>query len=278
MHDYLKTIFLLGILSVFVILIGGVIGGQDGLYFAFFFALIMNGLAFFFSDKLALMGSGAKPLDQNEGKEIYSIIRNLTTRMKLPMPKLYKIPSAQANAFATGRDPNHSSVAVTEGLMKILDKSEIEGVLAHELGHIKNRDILVASVAAVLASVVTFMSRMPLFGGSDEDRPAGGLALLLAIFAPIAAMLIQLAISRNREFEADETGAETMHTGKHLASALLKIHDSTKKAPLNTNPAFSSLYIDNPIGGFGGSMLKLFSTHPPVEERVKKLTALEGKV
>lgn len=277
MHDYLKTIFLLGILSVFVILIGGFIGGQDGLYFAFFFALIMNGAAFFFSDKLALMGSGAKPLNESEGKEIYSIIRNLTTRMRLPMPKLYKIPSPQANAFATGRDPNHSSVAVTEGLMKILDKQEIEGVLAHELGHIRNRDILVASVAAVLASVVSFMSRMPLFGGSDEDRPAA-LALILAIFAPIAAMLIQLAISRNREFEADETGAETMHTGKHLASALLKIHDSTKKAPLNTNPAFSSLYIANPLGGFGGAVAKLFSTHPPIEERIRKLSALEGKV
>lgn len=282
MQDYLKTVLLLGALSVLVIFLGSAIGGRQGLYFAFFFSILMNVGAYFFSDKLALSASGAKPLSKHEAPEIYESVEDLTREMKIPMPKLYITPDMQANAFATGRDPNHASVAVTQGIMNILTKDELKGVLAHELGHVKNRDILIASVAAVLASVITFVSRMSIFGGfssdNDDNRSSGMLALLMIILAPIAAMIIQFAISRQREFEADETGAETLRNGEPLARALQKIHASVRMAPLrNANPAFSSLYIDNPLGGIGGSMLKLFSTHPPMEERVKRLRIMSFK-
>ncbi len=275
MQDYLKTFLLLGLLSVVVIFLGDLIGGQDGLMMAFLFSVVMNVGAYFFSDKLALSSSGAKPMAKSEHPEIYKMVEELTQKLKIPMPKLYKIPTEQANAFATGRDPSHASVAVTEGLMRALDKDEIKGVLSHELGHVKNRDILIATVAAVLASVIGVVARMGMYSGSsDEDRPAGGLGILLMLFAPLGAMLIQMAVSRNREFEADETGAETLGDGDPLARALVKIHQTTKAMPLHVNPAFSSLYIDNPLGGVGGALANLFSTHPPLEERVKRLQAL----
>lgn len=270
-----KTILLLGVLSVLFITVGGLLGGQQGIYIAFFFALVMNGISYFFSDKIALSFSGAKPIDQKKAPELYKSVREISQHMQIPMPKIYLTPAKQANAFATGRDPSHASVAVTQGLLDILSKEEVKAVLAHELSHVKNRDILVASVAAVLASAIGFLANMSLYGGfrsDDEDnRAAGMLGLVIALLVPIGSMLIQFAISRQREFGADETGAKTIGSGKHLASALLAIHSSTKRSPLHTNPAFSSLYIENPVGGVGQNLANLFSTHPPVTERVKRL-------
>ncbi|GIW61665.1 MAG: protease [Patescibacteria group bacterium] len=279
MQNYVKTILLLGILSVLFITVGGLVGGRDGILFAFIFSLIVNGSAYFFSDRLALAASGAKPLKKSEAPELYQIIEELTRKMNIPMPKLYIVPTKQANAFATGRDPNHASVAVTEGILDVLSKEELRGVLAHELAHVKNRDILISSIAAVLASSISFIANMGLYGGfgrnnNEENRSAGIVGLLIALLIPIAASIIQLAISRQREFGADEAGAKTIGDGKPLANALLAIHASTKKSPMHINPAYSSLYIDNPIGGVGGTLLNLFSTHPPVDERVKRLLSL----
>ena len=275
MGNVVKTIFLLGVLSVILITIGGFLGGQSGVYTAFGFALLMNGISYFYSDKIALKMSGAKEVSKKEEPELYAAVSDLAKKMHIVMPKLYMTPASQANAFATGRDPNHASVAVTKGLMKILSKEEVKAVLAHELSHVKNRDILIASIAAVLASAISFVANMSFYGFGSRDnennRGSGAIGIVLALLVPIAASLIQLAISREREFEADTTGAKTMGTGKPLAKALLLIHDSAKRAPMRTNPAFSSLYIGNPLGGFGGGLMRLFSTHPPVEERVKRL-------
>ena len=204
------------------------------------------------------------------------MVEELSHKMNMPMPKLYITPAQQANAFATGRGPGHASVAVTEGILHILSKEELKAVLAHELGHVKNRDILIASIAAVLASSISFLANMSLFGGfggSDDEgnQGAGILGLVIALLVPIAASVVQMAISRQREFGADETGAKIIGDGDPLAKALLAIHDSARRAPMHTNPAFSSLYIGNPLGGLGQGMVKLFSTHPPVEERVKRL-------
>ena len=276
MVNILKTIVLLGILSVLFIVIGGAIGGKSGLYFALFISLLLNVGAYFFSDKLALSASGAKPLDEKKYPELHKMIKELAHSMNIPMPKLYITPMQQANAFATGRDPDHASVAVTEGILKILSKDELRGVLAHELAHVKNRDILVSSIAAVLASAISFIANMAMFGGftnnEDDDNPlAGVLGIVAALIVPIAAMIIQFAISRQREYGADETGAKTIGSGKSLAKALVAIHDTTRQAPARVNPAYSSLYIENPTGGLGGKLMNLFSTHPPVEERVKRL-------
>lgn len=275
MGSMIKTISLLGILSVLLITIGGLLGGEQGIYMAFFFALLMNGVSYFFSDKIALKMSGAKPLKQSQAPEVHSMVRELSNRMKLPMPDLYITPDRQANAFATGRGPGHASVAVTQGILDVLSKEELKGVLAHELAHIKNRDILISTIAAVLASALSFLANMTLWGGlggsRDENRGAGMLTLLIAILVPIAGGIIQMAISRQREFGADESGAKAIGNGNSLASALIAIHDSTRRNPKKVNPALSSLYIGNPLGGLGGSMMSLFSTHPPVEERVKRL-------
>lgn len=275
MGNIVKTITLLGILSVLLITVGGMLGGQQGIYMALLFSLVMNGVSYFYSDKLALMASGAKPIAKKDAPALYKSVENLSRKMSIPMPKVYMTPAFQANAFATGRDPSHASIAVTAGIMDILPNEELEAVLAHELSHVKNRDILIASVAAVLASAISFLANMSFYGGfgrrDDNNRGSGALGLVLALLVPIAASLIQLAISRQREFGADESGAKTMGTGKPLARALLAIHDSTRRRPLRGNPAFSSLYIDNPLGGMGGTMLNLFSTHPPVAERIKRL-------
>lgn len=276
MVDYIKTIFLLSLLSIAVIFISGLIGGRDGLYTGLLISLLLNAGAYFFSDKLALSSSGAKPMDRSQFPHIHQVVEELSQLMQIPMPKLYIIPTSQANAFATGRDPRHASVAVTEGILKVLSTEELKAVLAHELGHVKNRDILIASIAAVLASTIVFVSRMGMYGGfsndSDEDHSSSGVGILLALLAPVAATIVQMAVSREREYEADETAAETLHSGDSLASALIKIHQSTAIQPQpNLNPAFAPLYIANPFGGLGGSLLNLFSTHPPVEERIKRL-------
>jgi heat shock protein HtpX len=277
MGSYVKTIALLGVLSVILIVIGRLLGGVEGMVVALIFALFMNGVSYFFSDKLALSMSGAKPLPKSENPQLYAMVEELAMKMKIPMPKLYITPAVQANAFATGRDPQHASVAVTQGILRTLSKEELRGVLAHELGHVKNRDILIASVAAVLASAISFMGNMAIWnsGSRDEDNGGGIFAIVAALLVPIAATLIQFAVSRQREFSADETGARVIGNGEGLADALIAISDTTNKAPMQTNPAFSSLYIENPFGDHGSRLINLFSTHPPVEERVKRLRALK---
>ena len=277
MSNLVKTIFLLGVLSAILIVIGRIIGGQQGMIVALLISLVMNGVSYFFSDKIALKASGAKPLDPLQNQEIFTIVKNLSQKMKIPMPKLYITPASQANAFATGRSPKHASIAVTSGILKALDKKELEGVLAHELGHIKNRDILIASIAAVLASSISFMGNMVMFGGmgrsDDENNNSSGIfAIIAALLIPIAAMLIQFAISRSREYAADEIGANVIGDGKPLASALIAIHETAKQMPMKVNPAYSSLYIGNPLGNI--KVGNLFSTHPPVEDRVKKLRGI----
>jgi heat shock protein HtpX len=277
MGSLFKTILLLGVLSVLLIFVGGIIGGRQGIYLAFFISLLMNGGAYFFSEKLALKASGAKPLDRSKNPELYRMVEELSHKINIPMPKLYMTPARQANAFATGRGPGHASVAVTQGILDALSQDELKGVLAHELAHIKNRDILIASIAAVIASSISFLANMAMWGGlmgsqdDDENAGSGMFGIILAILVPIAASIIQMAVSRQREYAADETGARTVGSGKSLANALLAIHSTTKQAPLHTNPAYSSLYIENPLGGVGSKMMNLFSTHPPVEERVKRL-------
>lgn len=253
------------------------LGGRTGLYFAFFISLLMNGVGYFFSDKIALKMSGAKRVTRVQAPDLYAMVEELSRKIKIPMPDLYVTPARQANAFATGRGPGHASVAVTEGIMDILSKDELKGVLAHELAHVKNRDILVASVAAVLASTISFLANMAMWGGlsgghdDEENNGAGIFGIFVIILVPIAASLIQFAISRQREFGADETGARTIGNGEPLARALMAISGSTKNHPMQTNPAMSSMYIENPLGGVGGSLMNLFSTHPPVEDRVKRL-------
>lgn len=274
MNNSLKTFVLLGILGVILVTLGGVLGGRDGIYTAFIFSLLMNGGMYFFSDKIALSMSGAKPLEKSRNKELYETVEDLAVKMNMPMPKLYITPDRQANAFATGRGPGHASVAVTAGITDILSKDELRGVLAHELSHIKNRDVLIATIAAVLASTISFIGNMSLYGRHSNDennRGFGVMGIVIALLVPIGASVIQMAISRQREFGADETGARTIGDGEPLARALLAIHSSARISPMQKNPALSSLYIGDPMGGLGGKMLHLFSTHPPVEERVKRL-------
>jgi heat shock protein HtpX len=272
--NQIKTIGLLGILSAILVIAGGAIAGETGLIMALLFAILMNGVSYFYSDKMALSANGAIKVERNQEPELYEIVENLVKKADLPMPNLYIIPQQQANAFATGRDPDHAAVAVTKGLMQYLNRDEIEAVLAHELGHIKNRDILIATIAAVLASVVSYIAQMAFFfaPSQDEDSPSPLVGLLMIIIAPIAATIIQLAISRQREFLADSTAAELVGSGKPLINALETIHDTVKRAPAqDMNPAFASMYIGNPLGNAGAWFSKLFSTHPPLEERVENL-------
>lgn len=275
MQNTIKTILLLGLLSIIVITVGRILGGQNGMMTAFFMAIIMNVGTYFFSEKIALSMSKAQPLDPKKYPQIYDIVEDLAKRMNMPMPKLYITPDMQANAFATGRGPGHASVAVTQGILKVLDKEELRGVLAHELSHVKNRDVLVATIAAVLASVISFLANMVMFsGGAHNDRenaPNPIVTMAAIILVPIAASFIQMAISRQREYGADYTGAKTIGDGKALAKALVAISDTTRRFPKEDNPAMSSLYISAPNGGLGGVLMKLMSTHPPIEERVKRL-------
>lgn len=277
MINVIKTIFLLGILSALFIGIGGYLGGQSGLIIAFIFALIMNGVAYFFSDKLALSASGAKPLTPEQSPKIHTMVQKLSHQAGIPMPKLYITPDLQANAFATGRSPGHASVAVTQGLLNALPDRQVEAVLAHEIAHVKHRDILIASVAATIASAVGFLANMAMFSGlsgDDEDSGGGALGILGIFLAPIAATIIQLAISRQREYAADARAAELIGYGQPLADALRSIHQLATQAPMHHNPAYSSMYIGNPLGGASQGLANLFSTHPPVEERIKRLMEL----
>jgi heat shock protein HtpX len=279
MENTLKTILLLGVLTAFLVGIGGLLGGRDGLYIAFGFALLTNGFAYFFSDKMALRASGAQPLTREQSPQVYAMVERLSQQASIPMPRLYITPDRQANAFATGRGPQHAAVAVTQGLLQALPDRQVEAVIAHELAHVKHRDILIASVAATVASAIGFLANMAMFGGlgrgDDDSDSGGGVFALVGIFlAPLAGTIIQLAISRQREFAADARAAQLIGHGQPLADALLNIHKIALQAPMQHNPAYSSLYIGNPAGGIGGGIAALFSTHPPVEERVKRLLSM----
>jgi len=275
----LKSTFLLVLLTVFLIFIGDWIGGRNGMVLAFILSIVFNFGTYFFSDKLALSMYRAQPVTREQLHRAYDVVERLCAKQGLPMPKIYVIPSESPNAFATGRNPKHASVAVTHGILQLLDYEELEGVLAHELGHVRNRDILTSSIAATLAGAITMVARMgywaSLFGGygsrDERNRGGGGLgALFMLILAPIAASLIQLAISRSREYEADATGARETGNPYALARALQKLDDYSRRIPMQASPTTAHLFIVAPLLGSGG-IGNLFSTHPPIKERIRRL-------
>lgn len=281
MENRLRTTLLLAVLTALIIFIGRLFGGSQGMVIAFVFAVVMNLGSYWFSDKIVLAMYRAKPVDEHQAPELYRIVRELASQANLPMPRVYIIPQETPNAFATGRNPQHAVVAVTEGILRLLTLDEIRGVLAHELGHVKNRDILISSIAATLAGVVMILANMArwaaIFGGgrSDNDEGGGGIVGLLvtAILAPVAAMLIQMAISRSREYLADETGARLSHSPDSLASALQKLSMASQRLPMHdARPETAHMFIVNPLSG--KSLASLFSTHPPIEERIQRLRAM----
>jgi len=268
----LKTFFLLTLLTLMAIGVGDYFGGQNGMIIGFLIAGVTNFVSYFFSDKIALAMYRAQPVTREQLPRIYSVVERLTQKANLPMPKLYVIPTDSPNAFATGRNPNHASVAVTQGILKLLDDEELEGVLAHELGHVRNRDILTSSIAATLAGAITLLARMGWwFGmsGDRNDRDRGG-GILMLILAPLAAMLIQLWVSRTREYEADATGAGITHNPYALARALQKLDAYSKRVPLVASPSTAHLFIIQPLTAM--SLGNLFSTHPPIAKRIERLT------
>ena len=279
----LKTVALLSVMSALVWFIGiGIFSGTGGFYIGLLFAVGLNFFAYFFSDKMALRASRARPVEEHELPTVYSIIRRLAATADMPMPRIYMIDSPQPNAFATGRNPKHAAVAVTTGIMEIMSTDELEGVLAHELSHVKNRDILISSIAAMMAAALSIFARMAFWfgGGRNRGNALGGIIGLAAlILAPLAGMVIRTAISRSREFEADASGAAMTGSPLNLASALEKIGAATARVPMQVDPAVSQLFIDDPLKAFGnrdrrggGNLRRWFSTHPPVEERVRRLT------
>src|SRR5208282_1831566 len=274
----IKTALVLGLLSGLLLLVGDAYGGRNGLTLALGFASLMNGGAYFFSDKIALASSHAQPVTREVAPKLYQVVERLCGKANLPMPKLYVIPEQAPNAFATGRNPNHASVAVTVGLMELMNEDELEGVIAHELSHVRNYDILTTSVAATLAAAITFLAHVArwgmIFGGvrDDDDRRGGGAisALLMIFLAPLAAMLLQLMISRRREYAADESGARLVGHPYGLISALEKLGAYNQRIPMATSPAASSLYIVKPLSA-GEVFSGLFSTHPPLADRIETL-------
>ncbi|MDK2887711.1 heat shock protein HtpX [Desulfofundulus australicus DSM 11792] len=271
---------LMGLLTVLLVLIGNAVGGSSGALLFFIIALGMNFFSYYFSDRIAIAMTGSRPLAEHEAPELFDIIRRLSQRAGIPMPRVYRTPSPQPNAFATGRNPSNAAVAVTDGLMQILNRSEVEGVLAHEIAHIKNRDVLVGTIAAALAGAITMIANALQWGlifGRDDEEGANPLGLvstlLMIILAPLAATLIQLAISRAREFEADATGARLAGSPHGLASALLKLERAAQHIPMQVNPATSHLFIVNPLRG--ETLASLFSTHPPIAERVRRLQQMQ---
>jgi heat shock protein HtpX len=279
MSNMFKTALLLAVLTAMLVVIGGAVGGRQGMLVAFVFALLMNFFSYWFSDKMVLTMYGARPIEEAQAPGLYAIVRRLALRAQIPMPRVYMIESDSPNAFATGRNPEHAAVAVTEGIMRILDDEELEGVLAHELAHVANRDILISTIAATLAGAITYLAHMAqwaaMFGGARRDDDEGGnpfAAILMAIVAPIAAMLVQLAVSRSREFQADASGAKYAGRTWGLAKALEKLEMASHQVPLPANPATAHLFIVNPLSGQG--LMRLFSTHPPIEERIARLRAM----
>jgi heat shock protein HtpX len=273
MGNTFKTTFLLTAMTLLLMFIGGYFGGQRGMLTALIIAGVMNFGAYFFSDKIALASYNAQPVTREQLPRVYQVVQRLTQKAGLPMPKIYVIPTDSPNAFATGRNPQHASVAVTQGILNLLTDEELEGVLAHELGHVNNRDILISSIAATLAGAITYLARFAMFfgGGSREDRRGGGLgALVMMILAPLAAMLIQLAVSRSREYQADESGAHLTGNPYALASALGKLDAYSKRIPMAASPSTAHLFIVQPL--LGVNVGNLFSTHPPIAKRIERLT------
>jgi len=281
MSNVFKTGLLLAVLTVMLVLIGGAIGGRQGMLIAFFVAVAMNFVSYWFSDKMVLAAYGAQPIEEASAPRLYAIVHRLATRAGIPMPRIYLIPSETPNAFATGRNPEHAVVAVTEGIMRILDEEELEGVLAHELSHVKNRDVLISTIAATLAGAITYLAHMAqwaaMFGGRSRDDDDGGTnpiaMILLAVLAPIAALLVQMAVSRSREFQADATGAKVAGKSWGLMKALEKLQMANQQMPMaDATPATAHLFIVNPLSG--QTLMRLFSTHPPLEERIARLRSM----
>jgi heat shock protein HtpX len=274
--NVLKTTLLMGVLTMILVFAGGALGGRSGMTIALVLALGMNFFSYWYSDRIVLRMFRARQVGEAEAPELYSMVRRLSQRAGLPMPKLYIVEQDQPNAFATGRNPANGAVAVTTGIMRILSPEELEGVIAHELAHIKNRDILIGTMAATIAGAISYMATMAqwtmIFGGGDDEDGNPLAAIVMMIVAPIAAMLVQMAISRSREFGADKGGAEISGNPRYLAGALEKMHAVSTVVPMKANPATSHMFIVNPLRA--GAVSKLFSTHPPVEERVARLQAM----
>ncbi len=278
----IKTVLLLGLLSALLLVGGEAFGGRNGLYIGLLLAVVMNAAGYFFSDKIALRMYSAQPVSETENAEVYRrvapLVRNLCQRMEIPMPRLWLIPEPSPNAFATGRNPAHASVAFTAGLLELMDARELEGVIAHELGHVKNRDILISSIAATLGAAITMLGRMAIFAGmggrrDDEDNGGGALGMLfMMILAPIAALLIQMAISRTREYGADRSAAQYTGSPHGLISALRKLESWSKRIPLDASPATAHMFIIKPFSG--QALMRLFSTHPSTEQRIARLESL----
>jgi len=281
MSNTFKTGLLLGLLTALFVLLGNYFGGRQGMIIALVFAGIMNFVSYWFSDKIVLALYRAQPTEETDAPELFRMVRGLAQRAGIPMPRVYVVPTDTPNAFATGRSPQHAAVAVTEGILRLLSTGELEGVLAHELSHIKHRDTLISTIAATMAGVIVMLANMAKwaaffggFGGRDEEDRGGGMLgfLLMAVLAPIAATLIQLAISRSREYLADEGSGRITKTPGRLADALEKLEYAAERIPLDANPATSHLFIVNPLRG--GGLFALFSTHPPIEERISRLRAM----
>jgi heat shock protein HtpX len=274
-----KTILLMVGLTVLLVSLGGAFGGRQGMIYLFIFSLAMNMFSYWFSDKIVLRMYNAREVTEAEAPMLWSVTHDLALKMQMPMPKVYVIPSDAPNAFATGRNPNHAAVAATEGITRLLTRDELEGVMAHELGHVKNRDILIGTIAAAIAGAISMLAGMARwamifggFGGSRDNENRGGnvfAELFMIIVAPIAALLIQMAISRSREYQADATGAQICGKPMSLANALKKLQAGSQRVPLDANPATAHMFIVNPLRG--GGVVNLFSTHPPLEDRIARL-------
>jgi heat shock protein HtpX len=275
----IKTAVLLVTLTLVLVWAGGALGGKQGMTIALIFAFGLNIFSYWFSDKIVLKMYGAKEVTESEAPELYGIVRKLAQKAELPMPKVYMMHQDQPNAFATGRNPNHAAVAVTTGIMRILTREELEGVIGHELAHVKHRDILISTIAATIAGAISYLAQMAqwamIFGGHRGDDDEGGspvAALVMMIVGPLAALIIQMAISRSREYGADEDGARIAGNPRYLSGALRKLEMASKNIPMNANPSTSHMFIVNPLSG--GGILKLFSTHPPIEERIARLESM----
>ncbi|MFN2488822.1 MAG: zinc metalloprotease HtpX [Actinomycetota bacterium] len=272
----IKTYVLLAALGGILILAGEALFPRGGALIGLAIGLLFVGGSYWFSDKIAIKAARAQPVSEQQAPQLYRIMRQLTLAANMPMPRLYMTPNPQPNAFATGRNDKHAVVAVTQGIMQLLNEDELRGVLAHELAHVRNRDILIGSVAAAVAMGITFLARMvmwgAMFGGGRDDREGGGVTMLaMALLAPIAAFFLQMAVSRSREFEADRNGAQMAGSGEPLARALEKLHAGAKRIPMNVDPAHATMYIVNPLTGRNVAFKSLFLTHPPVEERIARL-------
>ncbi|MEW6663507.1 MAG: zinc metalloprotease HtpX [Bacillota bacterium] len=276
----LKTMVLMVTLTLMFVAIGGILGGKSGMTFALIMAFGMNFITYWFSDKIVLKMYKARQVSEAESPELYSMVRRLAQKAELPMPRVYIMDQDQPNAFATGRNPNNGAIAVTTGIMRILSREELEGVIGHELAHIKHRDILVGTIAATIAGAISYLAQMAqwtmIFGGRSSDEEGGGnpiAAIVMMIVGPIAAMMVQMAISRSREYGADAGGARIAGNPLYLANALKKLHMASQRIPMHANPATSHMFIVNPLSG--GGLLTLFSTHPPIEERIERLNSME---